>query len=99
MANEFNAPKYVFVGSAEGVFDTQDGRKQPYCNMYVLSELGGANENYHPSGFKAEKLKCVESDVFSGLFPGQEVELFFDSRSRVAYCKATGNVFAFPKAD
>ena len=86
------AESFVFVGSASGSFDTDDGRKQEYCNMYVISTLGEARANYFPSGFKAEKLKCADPSVYKELQIGDEVELFFDSRQRVSYARTTGRI-------
>ena len=93
------AEVFIFTGSASGTFDTDDGRKQAYCNMYVISALGEEREGYRPYGWKAEKLKCSDPSAYDGLVPGQEVELFFDSRNRVSICKATGRFFQFPKAN
>lgn len=86
------AEAFIFVGSANGSFTTEDGRQQEYCNMYVLSTFGETRDNYHPYGFKAEKLKCSSPTVYDDLDAGTEVELFFDSRQRVSYAKATGRM-------
>lgn len=83
---------FIFTGSASGSFTTEDGRQQEYCNMYVISPVGEARDNYVPSGFKAEKLKCSSPDVYKELVCGEEVELFFDSRQRVSYAKTTGRM-------
>ncbi len=40
MGKEFTVdteyPGYVFLGSAQGLFDTQDGRRLPCFNMFVF---------------------------------------------------------------
>ena len=91
------AEKYIFTGCAVGRFETQDGRKQPFCNMFVISSVSDfSSEDYEAAGYKAEKLKCVDPSVFSGLVPGQELELFFDSKAKVSFAKPTGAVFQFP---
>lgn len=76
---------FIFVGWARGQFDLDDGSKQAYYNMYVISPVSTfSSEDYEASGYKAEKLKCVSPAVWDGLTPGDHVQLFFDSRKRVA---------------
>lgn len=94
---ETRAEVFIFVGSASGTFDADNGQKMSFANMYVISPMGEAREGYNPSGFKSDKLKCSDPSAYAGLVPGQEIELFFDSRSRVAVCKPTGKLFQFPK--
>lgn len=75
---------YVFLGWAEGNFETDNGDKRPYYNMYVLSPVSSyESEDYCASGFKAEKKKCVSSDIWKDLEPGNRVKLFFDDKKRV----------------
>ena len=75
---------YVFLGSAQGMFEAQFGQKRPYYNMYVLSPVSSyQSEDYKASGFKAEKKKCIDSGVWEGFHPGDKVKLFFDDKSRI----------------
>lgn len=82
---------YVFLGWAEGQFETQQGEKRPYCNMYVISPVSSwSSEDYKAAGFKADKKKCVSADVWKGLNPGDRVKLFFDDRNRVVMAALDG---------
>ncbi len=75
---------YVFLGSAQGRFETSDGRKVPYFNMFVLSPVSTySSDDYKAFGFKAEKKKCVSADAWLGFNPGDKVKLFFDDKGRV----------------
>lgn len=75
---------FVFVGWASGLFEIEPGRKQPYFNMYVISPVSDyQSDDYMAFGYKAEKMKCVSSDVWSGINPGDKVRLYFDARGRV----------------
>lgn len=79
---------YVYVGHAEGRFDVDqaDGttKKQDYFNMYVLSPVSSyVSDDYRAFGFKAEKKKCSNSNVWRDLKPGDRVNLFFDDKKRV----------------
>ena len=77
-------PGYVFLGWAMGKFETKDGRRQPYYNMYVLSPVSTyTSEDYQAEGMKAEEKKCLSSEVWDGLEPGNRVKLFFDDKGRV----------------
>ncbi len=52
--------------------------------MYVLSPVSTfASEDYQAEGMKAEKKKCLSSEVWDGLEPGNRVKLFFDDKGRV----------------
>lgn len=77
---------YVFVGWASGLFEPSDrpGQKIPYANMFVLSPSSDyVADDYEACGFKAEKLKCINSGVWRDLQIGDRVKLFFDDRKRV----------------
>lgn len=75
---------YVFLGWASGLFELKNGEKRPYYNMYVFSPVSDyVSDEYEASGFKAEKKKCVNPDVWRGLEPGNKVRLFFDDKGRV----------------
>ena len=76
----------IFVGFNYGRFENDDGKKQEYCNVFVLEEFGGdQNEDYHFGGQKAVKYGCVSPDVFAGVKPGTKVKVFFDSKKKVCY--------------
>ena len=75
---------YVFLGWAQGRFEDDKGELRPYYNMYVLSPvISYVSDDYEASGMKAEKKKCVSTDVWQGLVPGNRVKLFFDDKKRV----------------
>ncbi len=75
---------YVFLGSAQGLFDARDGRKLPYFNMFVFSPVSTySSPDYQASGFKAEKKKCLNAEVWQGFNPGDKVKLYFDDKGRV----------------
>jgi len=84
---------YVYVGNAMGNYDTGRSEvvngqsvpvKQKYANMYVLCPTSDyVSEDYQGFGMKAEKLKCVSSDVWANLQIGERVQLFFDDKKRV----------------
>lgn len=77
-------PGYVFVGWAAGMFEPEPGKKQPYNNMYVISPVSDyQSDDYMASGYKADKKKCISADIWKGLKPGDQVNLFFDDRGRV----------------
>jgi len=47
---------YVFLDSAQGMFETKDGQRVPYLNMFVFSPVSThSSDDYQVSGFKAEK--------------------------------------------
>ena len=75
---------YVFLGWAEGNFESSPGSKMPYRNMFVFSPVSSfTSDDYRASGYKAVKLKCVSSDVWKGLRPGDKLMLHFDDKRRV----------------
>lgn len=76
---------YVYVGNARGnIVDEQKGEKRPYYQMFVLSPVSTYHsEDYEASGFKAEKKKCLNADVWKDLEFGSRVKLFFDDKGRV----------------
>mgnify|MGYP006971975027 CR=1 FL=1 len=82
---------YVFVGWAQGNFETEKGDKRPYYNIYVLSPVSDfESEDYQASGFKAEKKKCASPEVWKDLEPGNRVKLFFDDKTRVIMAALDG---------
>ena len=88
MGNEFivdpSYQGYVFVGCAEGRFQTDQGKMQDYANMYVLTPVSSwESEDYRASGMKADKKKCVSPAVWKDLVIGSKVNLYFDDRQRV----------------
>ncbi len=74
---------YTFVGAQYGRFTPQgETRERDYYNIFVVSRFSESGNN-HTVGVKAEKLKCVSSDVWIGLKPGDEVMISFDRFGRV----------------
>lgn len=83
-----NYEGYVFVGWAAGRMDPRDpsvnSEKIPYYNMYVICPVSSyQSEDYQAFGLKAEKKRCISSDVWKDLTPGDRVKLFFDDKQRV----------------
>lgn len=81
---------YVYVGNARGNFDTgrvgPDGQpvKTAYANIYVLTPTSDfESEDYKGFGLKAEKFKCISTDVWKDIQIGEHVQLFFDDKKRV----------------
>ena len=75
---------YVYVGHAQGIFETDRGERRPYFNIYVISPVSTyQSEDYQAFGFKSEKKKCLSADVWKDLDPGNRVKLFFDDKGRV----------------
>ena len=75
---------YVFLGWAFGTFESSDGRRIPYYNMFVFSPVSTYEwDDYKAFGLKAEKKKCLTPDVWQGLTPGDKVRLFFDDKGRI----------------
>ena len=75
---------YVFVGGAQGTFETQDKRRMPFANIFVLSPASTyTSDEYRAFGFKAEKKKCLDAKIMEGLNIGDKVKLFFDDKGRV----------------
>ncbi len=76
----------TFVGYGYGKFQNDRGEMQPYCNVFVLENFNGTeNADYHFSGQKAAKYKCVSLDVWKDIKVGTRVRCFFDSRNRISY--------------
>ena len=81
---DFEYQGYVFLGGAQGMFETQDKKRLPFANMFVLSPASTyTSEEYKAFGFKAEKKKCLSAAIMEGLNPGDRVKLFFDDKGRV----------------
>ena len=76
---------YIYVGHAEGKFEGKNGGgKLPFYSMYVLSPVSSwQSEDYTASGWKAEKKRCISSEVWANLEFGDHVMLFFDDKGRV----------------
>ena len=77
-------PGYVFVGWAAGRFENKEKEKTPFANMFVLSPASTyESEDFKAFGLKAEKKKCLSSEVWKDLEIGSRVRLFFDDKQRV----------------
>lgn len=82
--------RYTITGWAWGTFTTQDGRQQPYANLFVTSPVqDNPSSGYNAVGFKAEKLRCVSPDVWTSadLVVGEDAILIFDRRGRVCHAQ------------
>ena len=80
---------YVYVGNAYGNFTNESGQTQPYANMYCVSPVSTyESDDYHATGWKAEKLKAVDKSVWKDLQIGDRVKLFFDDKKRVVMAVA-----------
>ena len=83
----------TFVGYGYGRFKNDDGQMQNYCNVFVLEDFAGTeNEDYHFAGQKAVKYGCVSPEVYEGIEFGTKVMCFFDSRRKVTYMIAADKV-------
>ena len=89
---DFEYQGYVFVGGQQGMFETREGKRVPFFNMFVLSPASTyISEDYRAFGFKAEKKKCLSGDIMEGLNPGDRVKLFFDDKGRVQAAALDGD--------
>ena len=88
---------YIFVGCAEGRFEIQDGKNKGemhnFANMFVISPVSDyESADYHASGSKAEKLKCISPDVWKDLTPGELCTLYFTDKKVVALATSVGRM-------
>ena len=90
---------YVFLGAAQGRFEAED--KGPsgttstvmkdYYQMFVVSPVSSfKSTDYQAFGFKAEKKKCISSEIWKELHIGDRVKLFFDDRERIVMAVLDG---------
>ena len=74
------------VGVGYGRFQADNGKMLDYCNVFVLEDFAGQeNDDYHFQGKKAVKYSCISPDVFAEIPMGTKVMCFFDSKRRVTY--------------
>ena len=86
---------YVYVGCAEGQFDTKDGEKRSYANMYVITPVSDyVSDDYKANGFKAEKFSAISPDVWKDLVIGEKCKLYFDVKKRVALAASLGDIIS-----
>lgn len=79
----------VFVGYGYGRFETDNGTMQDYCNVFMLEDFNGnENNDYHFGGQKAVKYRCLNPDVFKGIDIGAPVQCYFDSKNRISFMVA-----------
>lgn len=79
-----NYQGYTYVGQAYGSFETETGKQREFYNIFVVSPVSDfESDDYHASGLKAEKKKCISADMLNGLTVGDRVNLFFDDKQRV----------------
>lgn len=76
---------YKIVGWAKGQFDNDQGGKTQYAHIFVTYPVSDyISDDYEAMGMKAEKMKCTSPDVWADVNIGDQVQLFFDSKQRVA---------------
>ena len=76
----------IFVGFNYGRFTNDDGELQDYCNVFVIEDFTGSeNQDYHFGGQKAAKYGCVEPKVWEGIVPGTRCQFYFNSKKKVSY--------------
>ena len=76
----------IYVGYGYGRFDAGKGVMQEYCNVFVLEDFyGNENNDYYFGGHKAVKYKCLKPDIFKDIPIGSRVYCSFDSRSAVTF--------------
>lgn len=86
---------YIYVGCAEGRFETEEHEMRPFFNMYVLTPVSDyTSDDYRAEGFKAEKLACLSAAVWKDLTPGELCTLYFDDKRRVALATSQGNMIS-----
>lgn len=86
---------YIFVGCAEGQFETEEHKMRSFANMYVISPVSDfTSDNYRAAGFKAEKLACLSAAVWKDLTPGEFCTLYFDDKRKVALAASQGNMIS-----
>lgn len=88
---------FIFVGSAEGQFEIQDGpnkgKKQAYCNLWAIYPVSDfESPDYHAVGFRAEKFKCTDPSVFKNLTPGELCKLYFNDKKVVVLAASEGQM-------
>lgn len=76
----------TYVGYGYGRFQTDDKQMRDYCNVFMLEDFSGSeNNDYHFGGQKAVKYGCASPDVFKNLKPGIRVQCYFDSHKKISY--------------
>lgn len=76
----------IFVGFNYGRFRTVTGQMQDYCNVFVLQDFSGTeNQDYHYSGQKAAKYACTSPDVFKGIATNTRVRIALNTAKKVSY--------------
>lgn len=86
---------YIFVGCAEGQFETEKGDKRSFANIYVISPVSTyESDDYRALGFKAEKLKCLSPAVWKDLTPGELCTLYFDDKKCVMLASSNGEIIS-----
>ena len=76
----------TFVGYGYGVFSTDDGRRQNYCNVFLLESFTGEQSaDYHYGGVKAVKYGCVSPEVFKDIEFGSQVDVYYNSKGKVQF--------------
>ena len=86
---------YIYVGCAEGQFQTEKNETRAYANMYVLTPVSTyESDDYRAKGFKAEKLSCISAAVWQDLTPGELCTLYFDDKKRVMLAMSKGEMIS-----
>ena len=76
----------IFVGYGYGRFKTETNSMRDYCNVFMLQDFSGEqNNDYHFGGHKAVKYGCISPDVFKDIKVGTRVQVFFSSNGQVGY--------------
>lgn len=76
----------TYVGYGYGRFQTDEKQMRDYCNVFMLEDFSGSeNNDYHFGGQKAVKYGCASPDVFKDLKPGTRVQCYFDSHKKISY--------------
>lgn len=86
---------YIFVGCAYGQFETDEKKKRPFANMFVLSPVSDyTSEDFQAKGYKAEKLRALSPAVWENLSIGELCTLYFDDKGRVALATSKGDMIS-----
>ena len=76
----------IYVGYGYGRFKTEAGTMRDYCNVFMLQDFSGEeNNDYHFGGHKAMKYGCINPDVFKDIMIGSKVKVFFNGKKKISY--------------
>ena len=82
----------IFVGYGFGRFQNDQGVMQSYCNVFMLEDFNGTeNDDYHFGGKKAVKYRCEKPEIFANIEFGATVQCYFNSKNMISYMVPVDN--------